>query len=101
MQKALISSSILFYMLKPSHLITWGFENNMMAQEKLFKCMCNFGTIENWREGISVVSPYLDVETTKDQCRLLNPTFLDCIAVYITEDYVSNRDLKRLPHRRH
>ena len=64
---------------------------------KLFKHMCNFGAWAEWREGRRVVSSYLDVDTTKDQCRLLNPTPLDCIAGYITEDDCGDRALKRLP----
>ena len=58
--------------------------------------MCNFGE----REGGRVVGSYIDVETTKYQCRLLNPTRLDCIAGYIMEGAVSDRALKRLPQRR-
>ena len=44
MQKALKPSSLLSYMLKPSKLLTQGFENNRTAKEKLFKHMCNFGS---------------------------------------------------------
>ena len=47
-------------------------------------------------EGENFITSYLDVETTKDQCRLLNPTTLDFIAGYIMEDAVSDRYLKRL-----
>ena len=35
MQKALKSSSLLSYILKPYHLLTHGFEKNRTAQEKL------------------------------------------------------------------
>ena len=59
--------------------------------------MCNFGAREECMEGRRSVSSYLDVETTKDQYRLLNPTPLDCITGYIMEDAVGDRDLKRLP----
>ena len=59
--------------------------------------MCNFGVRSEYREGIVVVSSYLDVETTKYQCRILNPTPLDCITGYIMEDAVGVRYLKRLP----
>ena len=62
--------------------------------------MCKFGSRAEWRKGRSVISSYLAVETTKDQCRLLNPTPLDCIAGCIMEDAVSERALKRLPQRR-
>ena len=98
MQKALKSSFILSCMLKPSKLLTQGFENNRTAQDKLFKHMRNFGSRAEWRKGRRVVSSYLDVETTKDQCRLLNTTPLDCITVYIMYDAVGERSLKRLPN---
>ena len=62
--------------------------------------MCNFGAQEEWREGRIFVSSYLDVDTTKDQCRLLNPTPLDCIVGYTMDDAVGERYLKRLPQRR-
>ena len=42
-QKAVQYYSLSYYMLKTSHLLTQGFENNRTAQEKLFKHMCNFG----------------------------------------------------------
>ena len=100
MQKALKSSSLSSYMLKPSKLLTQGFGENRTSQEKLFKHMCNFVSRSEWRKGRSVISYYLDVETTKYQCRLLNPTPSDCIAGYILEDAVGERALKRLPHRR-
>ena len=99
MQKDWKSSSLSSYMLKYSNLITQGFGNNRTAQEKLFNHMCNFGARTEWREGILVVSYYLDVETTKDQCRLLNPKHLECISGYIMEDAVGDRSLKRLPQR--
>ena len=88
MHKALNSSSLSSYMLKPSKLLTQGFEKNRTAQEKLFKHICNFCSRAEWRKGRSVISSYLDVETTKDQCRHQNPKPLDCIAVYIMEDAV-------------
>ena len=47
MQKALKSSSISSYMLKPSHLLTQGCGNNRTAHEELFKHMCNFGAQED------------------------------------------------------
>ena len=62
--------------------------------------MCNFGALVECREGRRVVIYFLDVETTKDQGRLLNTTPLDSIASYIMEDAVGERYLKRLPHRR-
>ena len=93
-------SSLSSYMLKPSKLLTQGFEKNRTAQEKLFKHMCNFEPRAEWRKGRIVISSYLDIETTKDQFRLLNTTPLDFIAGYIMEDDVSERALKRLPQRR-
>ena len=99
-QKTLKSSSILYYMFKPSHLLTQGFDNNSTTQEKIFKHMCNFGARAEYREGISVISYYLDVETTKYQCCLLNTKTLDCITGYIMEDSIGNRVMKRLTQRR-
>ena len=61
--------------------------------------MCSFGAREDWREGRSVFSSYIYVDTRNDQYRLLNPTPLDCIVGYIMEDYVGDRTLKRLPQR--
>ena len=43
MQKASKSSSLSSYILKPSSLLTQGFEKNRTAQEKLFKHMCILG----------------------------------------------------------
>ena len=46
MKKAMKSSSLSSYMLKPSHLLTQRFENNSTVQDKLFKHMCNIGERE-------------------------------------------------------
>ena len=83
MHKAVKYSSLWPYMLKPSYLLTQGFEKNRTAHENIFKHMCNFVAREEWREGKRVVSSYLNVDNTKDQCRLLNPTPLEYIATYI------------------
>ena len=96
MQKFLNSSSFSSYMLKPSQLLPQGFGNNRTAQEKLFKHMCNVGSRAEWKNGRRVGSSYLDVDTTKYQCRLLNPTPLDYIAGYITNDAVGKRALDTL-----
>ena len=48
-QKALKYYSLSSYMLKPSHLLTQVFRNNMTAQDKLLKHMCNFGARTEWR----------------------------------------------------
>ena len=60
--------------------------------------MCNFWSRAEWREEIRVVGYYLDVDTIKDQCRLLNPMPLDCIIGYIMEDAVDDKALNRLSH---
>ena len=62
--------------------------------------MFNVGSQAEWREGRIDVSYYIYVETTKDQCRLLNTTPLDYITGYIMNNAVSERDLKRLTQRR-
>ena len=97
MQKAVKYYSLSSYMLKPSNLLTKGFDKNRETRDKLFKQMCNFGLRTEWREVRIVVSYYIDVETTKYQYRLLNPTTLDYISGYIMEDAVGDRYLKRLP----
>ena len=97
MHKYLKSSSLSSYMFKPSNILTQGFEKNRTAQEKIFKHMCNFGSWEEWRKGRIVFSYYLDVDTTKDQCSILNPTPLDCITGYIMDDAVGERAFKSLP----
>ena len=79
MQKPLKYSFLSSYLPKHSHLLTQGFEKNRTAQEKLFKHMCNFGAREEWRKFRRVVNSYLDVDITKYQCHILNPTPLDCI----------------------
>ena len=43
---------------------------------------------------------YIDVDTSKYQYRMINPTLLYCITGYIMEDFVGDRYLKRLTHRR-
>ena len=100
MQKALKYFYLLSYMLKPSHLLAYGFGNNRTSQEKLFRHMGNFWSRSEWREGRRVISSYLDVDTTKYHFHLLNPTPLDCIAGYIMDDAFSERALKRLSHGR-
>ena len=62
--------------------------------------MCNFGAREKWGEGRRVVSSYLDIKTTKYQCRLLNTTPLECIEVCIMDDAFGERALKSLTQRR-
>ena len=100
MHKAFKYSSILSYMFEPSHLLSQVFGKNITAHEKLYKHMCNFGAQAEWREERIVVSSYLDVDTTKYQCRLLNTTPLDCIGGYILDDAFGERDFKRLLQRR-
>ena len=87
-------------MLKPYNLLTQGFENNRTSHEKLFNQMSNFGAREEWREGRRVFGSHPDIETTKDQYPLLNPTPLEWITGYIMECDVGDRALKRLSHRR-
>ena len=94
------SSSLLSFMLKYSYLLTQGFNKNKKSQEKLFNHMCNFGARLEWRNGRIVVSSYLDVKIINDQYRLVNPTPLDCIAGYIMEDAIGDRNLNRLPQQR-
>ena len=92
--------SLLSYMLKAPSLLAQGFNNNKKAQEKLFNHMCTFGSREEWINGRRSVSSYIDVEIRNDQYCLINPTPLDCITCYTTEDDIGDRSLKRLTPRR-
>ena len=82
------------------HLLTQLFGENMTAQEKIFKHMCNFGAWSEWRKVRRVISSYRGADNNKDQCGLFNPTPLGCIAGYMMYDAVSERALKRLTHSR-
>ena len=64
MQKSVKYFSLFPYMLKPSQLLTQGFENNMKSWENLFKHMFNFGARSEWREGRRMISSHLHVENT-------------------------------------
>ena len=98
MQRVVKYSSLLSFMLKPTSLLAKGFDNNKKAHEKLFNHMCSFRAWEEWRNSRRSVSSYLDVDIRNDQDRLVNPTPLDCITGYTTEDDIGDRALKKLPH---
>ena len=61
--------------------------------------MYNFGSQEEWRNGIRDISSYLDVDISNGEYRLVNPTPLECITGYIMEDAICNRNFRRLPQR--
>ena len=44
-------SSLSSYVLKPPSLLTQGFKEHNMTQEKLFKDMCNFGLLAERKSG--------------------------------------------------
>ena len=100
MQRVAKFSSLSSYMLKSTSLLTQGFNTDKKAHEKLFKHMCNFGVQSEWRNERRSVISYLDVKIRNDKYRLVNPNPLDCILCYIMEDYIGDRDLKRLPWER-
>ena len=83
-------------MLKPTSLLTHGFNTNKKAHEKLFNHMCNFGARSEWKNERRFVSSYLDVKIRNDKYRLVNPNPLDCVLGYIMEDSIGDRALKRL-----
>ena len=62
--------------------------------------MCNFGAWEEWRIRRIYDIYYLDVDTIKDQDRLINSKYLDYIKVYIMEDYVGYKSLNKIPNQR-
>ena len=55
-QRVVKYSSISSNMLQPPSLLTYGFNKNKKAQEKLLKNMCNLGAWAEWRNGIRAVS---------------------------------------------
>ena len=59
--------------------------------------MCNFGAREECRNRRIFISSYLDVEISNDQYRMVNPTPLDCIEGFITEDDIVDKYSNRLP----
>ena len=99
-QRVVKYSSLFPYMLKPTSLLTLGFNKNKNSQENLFNRMCNFGARTEWRNGRRAISSYLDVEIIHDKYRLVNPNSLECIKGYIMEDAIGERDLKRMPQQR-
>ena len=66
-QRVVKYSSLLSYMLKPTYLLTQGFNNTKKARDKLFNHMCNFGAWAEWRNGRRSASSYLDVDIRNDQ----------------------------------
>ena len=70
-------SSISPYMLKPTFLLTQGFDDNKKAQKNIFKHMCNFGAREEWMNGRKAISSYPGVETRNDQYYLFNTPHLE------------------------
>ena len=99
-QRYMKYSYISSYILKPPSLLTQVFNKNNKSQKNNFKNMFNFGARAEWRNGRRDVRSYLSVEIRNDQCRLVNPTPLDCIAGYIMEDYIGDGVFKRLHQRR-
>ena len=93
-------SSLSSYMLKPLSFITQVFKDNKKAQEKIFKNMCDFGAISDWRNGRRPASYYLGVDNSKYQDHLFNPTPFNCIVDYIMEDGVGDMYLKNPPQQR-
>ena len=97
-QHAFKSPYLFSYTLKPIYLLKQVFNRNNISRYNLFKNMCNFGAHGVWINGRIAVSYYIDVDTSKDQYRLLNTTPLQFIVGYIMEDSIGGRYFKRLLH---
>ena len=98
-QRVFRFSSLSSYMLKPPSLLTQSFNKNKKAHENLFKRMCNFWSRAKWRNGRRSISSYIGVDIINDQYRMVNLTPLECIAGYIIQGAIGDRDLKRLPQK--
>ena len=83
-----------------NNLIVHDLKTNRKAQEKLFKHMCNFGARAAWKGGVRRVSDALDVAVTAENLRILNPSPLDTIIVYIMQDAKGEGSRKKIPQRR-
>ena len=67
---------------------------------KLFQHVVQFRNRTNFEAEKLEVSAYLDIDVTKDQQRLLNPTVLDTVTGFIIKDSQGEGAKKRLPQRR-
>ena len=83
-----------------NNLIVQDLKTNLKAQEKLFKLIWNVGARSAWKGGVRIVSDALDVETTADNLRILNPSPLDTIIGYIMQDTKGEGARENPPHRR-
>ena len=71
-QQAVKYSSLSYYIMKLSFLITQVFKENNKARENLFSHMFDFGDKVEQMNGIRAVSYYIDVGTIKYQYCLTN-----------------------------
>ena len=72
----------------------------LSASMKLFQHVVQFRNRTNFEAEKLEVSAYLDIDVTKDQQRLLNPTVLDTVTGFIIKDSQGEGAKKRLPQRR-
>lgn len=70
------------------------------AKEDLFNHIIRFRNRCNFENRQNTIAPYINVEVTKTQQDLLNPTALDCITGFIMKDSHGKFVHKRLPQRR-
>ena len=90
-------SYLVSYMLKSCSLLAQIFKYVNKAKENILNHMCNLVSRAYWSNCRRDVSSYLDFESRKYQCRLLNPTPLDFSAGYIMKYDVGHSYLKSLP----
>ena len=93
-----------FFSFKPPELIA-AFRNNESNnnedKKKLYDHMCNHAAQSRWNEDKAVEpSPYLDIEYTKDQSRLFNPSYKNVLQGFIAYDVKGKGAMKRLAKRR-
>ena len=89
------------FTLLPKDLVSDGFKSDKCVQLALFKHVQRFvSRAAGGSEEKNEVSQYLDVEVSRDQQRLLNPTTLDTVEGYIMKDAMGEGAKRRLPQRR-
>jgi hypothetical protein len=96
------------FQLKPPSLMSYYMPNKMRAhndqddtiKNDLLKHMTNFAARQSWKAGTMAPSAHLNVEVTKDQEELLNPSPCNMIMGFVMYDVKGKGAKKRMAKRR-